>query len=421
MSQPRRGFLKKMSLLAGASLTTTFNSEAWSLINKKQRSFENEDDFWFQIQKSYKQSPHFINLEAGYFSPQATEVMEGQIENIEMINETPSYYMRTRQWEDRARIREMIAEFGGVSDEEVVITRNTTESLNTIILGYPWEKGDEAVMNVQDYPNMLEAFAMAEKRYGMVRKFIDMPVHPTSDEEVVSIYEKAITKKTKVILVTHLINISGQILPVRKIADMAHSHGVEVIVDGAHTFAQLDFKIPDLNADYYGASLHKWLCCPLGLGVLYIKKDHINKIWPLFGDTSQDVASIDKFERTGTLPLSSHRTIANAIKFHNSIGSERKEQRLRYLKDYWVNQVKDIPGVTFNTPLEKERSCAISNIAMEGYEPDDLAKALMDEYRIFTVAINNEVIKGVRVTPHLYTTLDDLDTMVRAIKELSEY
>jgi selenocysteine lyase/cysteine desulfurase len=313
----------------------------------------------------------------------------------------------------------MVASFGGVSPEEIVITRNTTESLNTIILGYPWEKGDEAIINVQDYPNMLEAFYMASKRYGMVNKYVDLPLHPKNDEEIVNIYESAITSKTRVILITHMINISGQILPVKKICDMAHSHGVEVIVDGAHTFAHLDFKIPDLGGDYYGASLHKWLCCPLGLGLMYIKKDKISKIWPLMGDTTASVESIDKFERTGTLPLSSHRTIANALKFHNSIGSSRKQERLHYLKDYWTSRVKDIPGVTLNTPLTKDRSCAIANIALEGYKPNELSKALMEKYRIFTVAINNEVVKGVRVTPHLYTTINDLDLMVKAIGELA--
>lgn len=424
----RRDFIKKLGLFAGAAAVTSINTEAWSNINSHSSSFSNLDsaelagneDFWYQVQKAYRQSPHFINLEAGYFSPQALEVMEGQLENISMINEQPSYYMRTRQWEDRKAIKEMVAEFGGVSSEEIVVTRNTTESLNTIILGYPWEKGDEAIINVQDYPNMLEAFYMAAKRYGVVNKYVDLPLHPKSDEEIVNIYEKAITSKTRVILVTHMINISGQILPVKKICDMAHSHGVEVIVDGAHTFAQLDFKIPDLGGDYYGASLHKWLCCPLGLGLMYIKKDKIKKIWPLFGDTVAPEDSIDKFERTGTLPLSSNRTIANALKFHNSIGSERKQDRLYYLKNYWTEKVKDIDGVTLNTPYSKERSCAISNIALEGYTPNELADALMNNYRIFTVAINNEAVKGVRVTPHLYTTIDELDLMVKAIGELAK-
>ncbi len=376
-----------------------------------------DEDFWYQVQNAYNQSPHFINLEAGYFSPQPNVVMEAQLRNIEMINAQPSFYMRRRQQEERQEIRELVASFGGTSPEEMTITRNTTESLNVIILGYPWQPGDEAIITEQDYPNMLEAFAQAQKRYKIKLTEIAIPLHPTSDEEIVAAYENAITPQTKVILCTHMINLTGQILPVRKICDMAHARGVEVIVDGAHTFAHLVFKIPDLHGDYYAASLHKWLCCPLGLGVLYVKKDKINKIWPLFGDTSAPTDSIRKFERTGTQPVGTILTVANALKFHKAIGSERKEERLRYLKNYWCEKVKDIPGVTLNVPLEHGRSCAIGNVAVDGITPDELAAFFYDKYRIFTVAINNKAVKGVRVTPHLYTTLENLDLLVDAIRD----
>ena len=425
MEHSRRDFLKKLGLASGAvAVTTAFTPQvlaATRILSKKAEGLPagevaRDEDFWYQVQSAYSQSPHFINLEAGYFSPQPNVVMEAQLRNIEMINEQPSFYMRRRQQKERQEIREMVAAFGETSPDEITITRNTTESLNVIILGYPWQPGDEAIITEQDYPNMREAFAQAEKRYKIKLAEIAIPLHPKSDAEIVAAYENAITPRTKVILCTHMINLTGQILPVRQICDMAHARKVEVIIDGAHTFAHLDFKIPDLHGDYYAASLHKWLCCPLGLGVLYVKKDKIEKIWPLFGDTTAPTDSITKFERTGTQPVGTILTVANALNFHNAIGSKRKEERLRYLKNYWCEKVKDIPGVTLNVPLEHDRSCAIGNVAVEGMTPDELEAFFYDKYRIFTVAINNKAVKGVRVTPHLYTTLENLDLLVDAIK-----
>lgn len=377
------------------------------------------EDFWYLIQKAYRQSPHFINLENGYFSPQPLEVMQAQADNIKMINEIPSFYMRRRQFEEKAGVKKQLADLAGCSPEEIVVTRNTTESLDTIIAGIDFAPGDEAIMCDQDYGSMLEAFEQQARRRGLVNRFIELPLHPTSDEEIVSRYESAITGKTKIILVTHLINISGQVLPVRKIADMAHKHGVEVLCDGAHSFAQLDFKIPDLHCDYYGASLHKWLCCPLGAGILYVKKDKISGVWPLFGDTTWPADDIRKFEHIGTHPVSTNLTISNAIKFHQSIGAARKEARLKYLQSYWTSQVRNVPGIILNTPEASQRHGAIANVAVEGLSPNELADQLYNRFNIFTVAINNPSVKGVRITPHLYTRLEDLDTLVKGLKTLA--
>ncbi len=376
------------------------------------------EEFWYQVQKSFKQSSHFTNLENGYFCCQPLEVMEAQMNNIRMINERPSHYMRTQQHEDRQNIKNQLAELAGCSHEEIVVTRNTTESLNTIIAGMDFQPGEEAILCDQDYGSMQEQFEMQSKRKGLVLTWIELPLHPESDEEIVRRYKAAITPKTKVMLVTHVINISGQVLPVKKIADMAHKYGVEVICDGAHSFAQIDFKIPDLGCDYFGASLHKWLCCPLGSGLMYIKKDHIHKIWPLYGDVHKKADDIRKFEHYGTHPCSTDRTIADAIHYHHMIGPERKMERLRYLRNYWIEQVKDLPKVKINSPLDWERSCAIGNVAVEGMTPQELATYFFDEHRIFTVAVNRKSVKGVRVTPHLYTTLRDLDKLVKAIKQL---
>ena len=427
MQTNRRQFLNHLSGLSAGFLALPWMNEA--LMKKIEQANQanahltpqevaRDESFWYHIQRAYRQSPHFINLENGYFSPQPLEVMEAQMENIRMINEIPSFYMRRRQHEEKLSVKKQLAELAGCSHEELVITRNTTESLDTIIAGIDYQSGDEAIMCDQDYGSMLEAFDQQARRKGLVKKFVKIPLHPKSDEEIVKIYEEAITERTKVMLVTHLINISGQVLPVRKICDMAHKHGVEVIVDGAHAFAQLDFKIPDLNCDYYGASLHKWLCCPLGAGLMYIRKDKISGVWPLFGDASFPEDDIRKFEHIGTHPVSTNLTIASALRFHQMVGPARKEARLKYLKKYWTSQVKDLPKVVINTPFEPERSSAIANIAIEGMTPNELSQRFYDDYRIFTVAINRESVKGVRVTPHLYTRIEDLDKFVASIKEL---
>lgn len=423
----RRAFIKKMSGLSTGLLALTGLDQAWlqelecttDQINQLSAAdAARYEPFWLQIQQAFRQSPHFINLENGYFSPQPLDVLQSQMENIRMINETPSFYMRRRQREEKQSVKRQLAQFAGCSPEEIVITRNTTESLDTIIAGLDFTRGDEAILCDQDYGSMQQAFQQRVKRHGLVLKWVDVPLHPKSDSEIVELYEKAITPKTKVMLITQLINISGQILPVRKICDMAHSHGVEVIVDGAHAFAQLDFKIPDLHCDYFGASLHKWLCCPLGAGIMYMKKEKIAKVWPLFADVKIPKDDIRKFEHIGTHPVSTNLTISSAIRFHQLIGSERKQARLHYLKDYWTSAVKDLAKVQLNTPLSPDRSCAIANIAVEGLTPNELAAYFYNEHRIFTVAINRESVQGVRVTPHLYTRIADLDYFIEAIRQL---
>ena len=414
MSSGRREFIEKVALGLGAF--SFFSPEQLSAMEQADDP-QDQDSFWYQGQKAFYQSPKFINLENGYFSPQPLETLKAHAEYQKKINEMPSYFMRRMQFEEKKIAKAQLAELGGVTPEEIVITRNTTEALDTVILGLKMEKGDEAIMTDQDYLSMVEAFQQKARREGTVNKMISLPLWPKSDEEIVEVYEKAITKKTKVILVTHLINLTGQVLPVRKICDMAHSYGVEVICDSAHAFAQLDFKINDLDCDYLGTSLHKWLCTPLGAGMLFVKKEKIEKVWPLFGDVTFEDNDIRKFEHIGTHPVHTHQAITNAIRFHTTIGVKRKEERLKQLRKYWTDKVKDMSKVTLNMPLEPSRSSAIGNIAIEGYTPSELADYFYKQHGIFTVAINRKTVKGVRVTPHLYTRFADLDKFVEAVKQ----
>lgn len=376
-----------------------------------------EEDFWDEVREAFPTHP-YINLENGYSSPQPRMTWDAFQRHERDVNDGLSFYMRRRRAADHARVKAELAAVAGVPADEIVITRNTTESMATVIHGIETAPGDEAVMCNQDYGSMLEQYRQQGRRRGLKNVEISVPLQPKSDDEVVDAYARAITPRTKLLHLSHMINISGQVLPVRKIADMAHARGVSVIVDGAHAFAHLDFTIPQLGSDYYGASLHKWLCTPLGAGLLHIRKDKIASVWPLMGDTSHADDDIAKLERIGTLPTWTIMAISDAIRFHNLVGVQRKEARLRYLQEYWTTKVRDIPKVYLNTPTGA-RAAGIANVGITGMTPDALATALFDRFNVYTVAINNVAVKGVRVTPHLYTTTAELDTFVDAIKQLA--
>jgi selenocysteine lyase/cysteine desulfurase len=329
--------------------------------------------------------------------------------------------MRTVQFDNKKNIATRLAAMAGCSVEELIITRNTTESLDMIIGGLHWLAGDEAVMALQDYGAMLEMFKLVAQRHGVVNKIISVPNHPASDEEIVTLYANAITTKTRLLMISHMINITGQILPVRKICDMAHSKGVDVMVDGAHAFAHIQYTIPDLHCDYYGASLHKWLSTPLGAGMLYVKKGKAEKIWPLLAEGDKDANDISRLNHTGTHPVHTDLAIANAIDYYIKLGPDKKEARLRFLQKYWTDKVRNIPNVVVNTPVEAARSCGIANVGIKGMKPAVLAEALMKKYKIFTVAIDSAEanVQGCRITPNLYIMPQDLDVLVKALGELA--
>lgn len=378
-----------------------------------------DDAFWKNIREQYLIKPDYINLENGFYNfiPQPT--LEKYIQHIRDINFHGSHYMRNQQRFNKKRMASKLAEIAGCKPDELIITRNATESLDMIISGQDWKAGDEALMAIQDYGSMLDMFDQISRRYGVVLNKISVPNIPASDEEIVSIYENAITPKTKLLMVCHMINITGQILPIRKICDMAHRKGVEVMVDGAHAFAHIQYKISELGCDYYGTSLHKWLSVPLGAGFLFVKKEKIAKIWPLIGDGNKNLDDIGRLNHVGTHPSATDITIEDAIDFYNMIGPEKKEQRLRYLQQYWTSRVKDVPRIIINTPLDDQRSCGIANVGIQGVTPANLAKRLMDEHRIFTVGIDTANVHGCRITPNIYTTIEELDSFVIALKKLA--
>lgn len=337
-----------------------------------------------------------------------------------MSNEGPSYYMWRILDKGREPLRLKLAELAGADAEEIAINRNATEALSTVIYGLPLKKGDEVIGTLQDYPNMVQAWKQRQLRDGIKYKQISFDFPIESDDEIVEAFEAAITRNTKLLHITHVINWVGQILPVKKICAMAKKRNIEVLVDGAHSFGLLNFSIADLGCDYFGTSLHKFLSAPIGSGMLWIKKEKISKIWPLTCAEQPQSSNIRKFENLGTRSFPIEQGIGEAINFHNAIGAKRKEERIRYLKNYWALKAKEIPGVKIHTSLLPAYSCAIAGVSVEGIKLAEVDAALFKKYKIHTVSIIWENISCVRVTPHVYTALKELDTLVTALTEIAD-
>ena len=383
-------------------------------------SFATDEDFWGWVREAYTVSPTIINLNNGGVSPQPKVVQDAHIRNYQYCNEAPSYFMWQILDQGREPLREKLAAVSGCDKEEIAINRNATEGLNTIIFGLNLKSGDEVVLTRQDYPNMINAWKQREKREGIKLIWVDLPLPIEHEHDIVDLYTQAFTARTKIVMITHLINWTGQIMPVRKIADIAHSRGIEVICDGAHTLAHFDFSIPELGCDYFATSLHKWMGAPFGSGLMYVKKDKINKVWALLSNNEPDGTDIRKFESLGTRSFASEMAIGAAVDFHDMIGAKRKEARLRFLKNYWVDQLKGLPRVSFLQSNAPSMSCAIANISIDGIKPEEVSGELFTKYKIHTVGINWQNIHGVRITPNVYTSLKELDKLSLALRNIAQ-
>jgi selenocysteine lyase/cysteine desulfurase len=320
----------------------------------------------------------------------------------------------------REALRAKLADLAGVSADELAINRNATEGLNNIIFGLNLKAGDEVVLSKYDYPNMINAWKQREKREGIKLVWIEIPQPFENDAQVVELYKNAITSKTKIVHITHCINWSGNILPAKAIADMAHSKGCEVIVDAAHSFGHTDWKIEDTGADYLATSLHKWLCAPFGSGLMYVKKDKIKNIWPALSSAEPESGDIRKFESIGTRSMASEMAIGAAVDFHNVIGAKRKEERLRFLKNYWVEKTKDLPKAKLYTSLKPEYSCALTTLGFEGWKANEIEAYLYDKHKIHVTSVIWEKINGVRITPSVYTSTKDLDVLIKGFTNFSK-
>ncbi len=426
MKNSRRNFLKAFGTI-GASIGLAPQLSANELKNislldsiSSAPSTQTDESFWRWVQQSYTTSATLTNLNNGGVSPQPKVVQDAFERYNRLANEAPSYYMWRVLDKGRESLRQKLAGLAGVDAEEIVINRNTTEALETIIFGLPLKKGDEVVLSPFDYPNMKQGWVQRQMREGIVIKWVELPMPIENDEIIVEAYKKQITSKTKLVHITHMINWTGQVLPAKKIANAAHEAGAEVLVDGAHSFAHLDFTIPETGADYFGTSLHKWLCAPFGTGMMYIKKEKIAKIWPSLAPPNPQEDNIRKFEAQGTRSFPAEYAIGQAIDFHKTIGVNRKAKRLHFLKNYWLEKALENPKIKSFTSLKAEYSGAIATIAIEGKTKNEVSQALMNKYQIHTTSVEIEDVSGVRITPHIYTTLDELDKLVVALNEIAQ-
>lgn len=424
----RRHFLKSSLCFAGTipflefsnpSFASEFQRRAEKNLKLSPEASLNDEDFWGWIKEQYTVSPNLLNLNNGGISPQPKCVQEAHIRYYQFANEGPSYYMWRIIDQGREPLRAKLAELAGCSPEEIAINRNATEALNTIIFGLNLKAGDEVVTSLQDYPNMCNAWKQRERRDGVVVKRVNLDLPAETDEQITKKFTDAFTSKTKLVHITHMINWNGHLLPGRMIANEARKRGIEVLLDTAHSFGLINFKLPDMDCDYSGTSLHKFLCAPFGSGMMYVKKDKIKNVWPLlsYPDTQKE-DDIRKFENLGTRSMASEMAIGVAVDFHNTIGSQRKENRIRFLKDYWIGKVKHHSKVKIYTPASPKSSCAIALFGIEGWKPEEIEARLLDKHKIHTVTINWESFHGVRVTPNIYTSTRDLDRLVRAIEEM---
>ena len=415
----KRNFIKTLGALSVSSLVSPSELTKIKSISYSLPKIKSDEELWSTVRSHYTLKDDYINLESGYYSIIPNPVLEHFIKHVKYVNIEGSYYMRNDLNKNKDRVISELAKLVGSTSDQIGITRNATESLDLVISGYQWERGDEAIYAKQDYGTMKEMFEQISLRYGVKTKIVSVPNHPKSDEEIISIYESQITDKTKLIMMCHMINITGQILPVKKICEMAHSYGVEVMVDGAHCVGHFDFSIDEFNCDYYGSSLHKWLATPLGAGLLYINKNNTHKIWPLLANGNTNKKDIRRLNHIGTHPVHTDLAISNSINYTNWIGMKKKEKRMRYLQRYWSDKLRTIENVIVNTPEDLNRSCGIGNIGLSNMSPSQMSNVLFEKYQIFTVAIDYANVKGCRISPNIFTTTNELDQFISAVKEMA--
>jgi isopenicillin-N epimerase len=425
----RRAFLsaagKSLGLMAFASgtvgsLLKDVHAAGKNIAHLSALEAAKDEDYWSHIQQAFSVTRGIVNLNNGGVSPSPRIVTEAFVRYTWQQEDATAYTMWQILEPQSETIRTGLAEVFGCSPEEIAITRNASESLEILLMGMDFKPGDEILTSTQDYPRMLTTLKQRELREGLKLNLIKIPIAPKDVNDIAAAFERAITPRTKLILMSHQINLTGQILPVKKVCDIARARGIETIVDGAHSFAQFDFKQGDLGCDYFGTSLHKWTYAPKGTGMLYVKKEKIPKVWALMAAEDKNKNDIRKYEEIGTHSAAMRLAIGEAILFHNAIGGKRKEERLRYLSRYWMNRLKDIPKIGFNTSFDPKQSCAIGNFKIEGIDPVALGGYLMSKHKIFTTPIVHEEFTGIRITPNVYTTFWELDRFCDVVERVAK-
>lgn len=420
----RRTFV---AALAGAAVTLpAFRAKAMQQLaranaiagDRSPLALADDELFWAQIQRAFDADRTMINLNNGGISPTPSHVLEQMIRDLKFTNELPVEHMwRILEPRMESTRRDLARDFG-CDPEEMAVVRNASEALETLIFGIDLARGDEVLLTNQNYPRMITSWQQRVAREGIVLKQISFKVPPPSDEYVVEQFRRAITPRTKVIEVTHITNLTGQILPVRQIQDMARPLGIEVFVDGAHAFNHFPFTRDQLDCDYYGTSLHKWTHAPIGTGFLYVRKAKIPQLWSLMGSTEGNRANIRKYEEIGTHPQANFNAISAALAFNRGIGADRKIARLRYLRDRWAKRLlASSDRVKVLTPLDNDRAGAICMFGVDGIDPGKLGGWLLSNHRIVTTPIGHPEFNGIRITPSVYTSVDEIDTFADAVKK----
>jgi selenocysteine lyase/cysteine desulfurase len=425
----RRSFLKSLGTgLGAASVTTLFDPATISRVEAATRrvaqtapeDVASDETYWRDVQQAFSVSRSLINLNNGGVCPSPRIVTEALVDYIWQQEEAPVYTMWQILEPRRETVRQGLARLFHCDPEEIALVRNASEALEILLFGVDLKSGDEVVTTTQDYGRMRTTLDQRRRREGIEIKYFTIPTPARSVDELFDGFRNAITSKTKMILMSHQINLTGQILPVQPISELAREHGIELMVDGAHSFAQFEFDASSIDCDYFGTSLHKWLLAPKGTGMLYVRREKIKNLWPLMAAPERMDDDIRKFEEIGTHSAAPYVAIGEALAFHNSIGSKRKEARLRYLKDYWAKRLSELPNTRLHTSLDPAMSCAIANIEIVDIEPTALVEYMWKTHHIIVTPINHDEFRGIRVTPNLYTTLDELDTFCDAFEHVAK-
>ncbi len=425
--QSRKKFLEKLGagiLVAGLPALAHGNPHNYMRVDVQDFQGEGAADderYWKRIaRKYYDISNTYINLENGYYGIQPKPVLQAFQKNVELANKEASRFARKDFPAINTTVKKELADFLGVSADELIITRNATEALNIAIQGYPFKPGDEVLLNQLDYFSMIDTFKMLEKRRQLKVNAFEMPLQPANEDEIVEIYRRQITAKTKVILLTHVSNINGLIVPVVKITAMAKAKGIDCITDSAHALGQINFSLPQLGSDFVGLNLHKWIGNPVGAGVLYVKKERIKEMRALYGDVTANEENINKLAHFGTTPFAVIMTIPDSLAFHRMMGIDKISARLQYLSGTWLNALKDHPDVELVTPTAAGLSCAIASFRIANKTAAEVAEYLYKQHNIFTVARTLGTTGCVRVTPSVYNSVDDIQKFIEAVKSIAK-
>ncbi len=395
--------------------------ETLSSYTASPQELASDESFWREVQQAFTVDRSLINLNNGGVSPAPTAVQDAMKRYLDFSNLAPVYTMWEILEPQREGVRQRVARDFGCDTEEIALTRNSSESLQICQLGIDLKPGDEVLTTTHDYGRMITTFKQRERREGIKLVQFPLPVPAEDPDEIVRLFEENITPKTRMILMCHIVNITGQIMPVKKVVQMARKRNIPVVVDGAHAYAHFEFKHEDLDCDYYGSSLHKWLLAPHGTGLLYVRKEKIKGLWPLMAASEGQDENIRKFEEIGTHPAANYIAIADALTFHQGIGAKRKEERLRYLTHYWAKHLLQYDRIHLNTSLNPDYSCAICNVQIKGIDTVKLKEYLWAEHRIIVVPIMHQDFQGLRVTPNLYTTLEELDRFIDAMEHVIKH